>query len=222
MATRCGIKLHIFHVAGTRMIAQGTDDVSRGYLANGVLAGDAMSSYIPIHLSAMARLPSLIEWMHSWYGPDAVEMKLEAWSSEGHDIAGWRMNCGGFERPILKEGRTYLWLPPPFAANVAIAELRKAQIKRQSSTHVFVCPRLCSPLWPKTHAVGRQMPLCSKRRTWTHAIFCANFGCNVTGSGIFRTLWCGGCYTSALTPDLYVTGNMSERATEEEDQDRIK
>ena len=32
LAMRAGIKIHVFHVAGTRMIAQGTDGVSRGYL----------------------------------------------------------------------------------------------------------------------------------------------------------------------------------------------
>ena len=38
-------------------------------------------------------------------------------------------------------------LPPPAAADVAIQELRKARHKRQSSCHVFVCPRLLKPLW---------------------------------------------------------------------------
>jgi hypothetical protein len=33
LVTRSGVKLHIFHVAGTKIIAQGTDGVSRGYLA---------------------------------------------------------------------------------------------------------------------------------------------------------------------------------------------
>ena len=27
--------------------------------------------------------------------------------------------------------------------------MRKARIKRQTSAHIFVCPRLCSPLWVK-------------------------------------------------------------------------
>ena len=59
------------------------------------------------------------------------------------------MGSDGFERPVLHEGRTYIWVPPPFAADVALAELRKARIKRQSSSHLFVCPRLCGPLWLK-------------------------------------------------------------------------
>jgi hypothetical protein len=43
-----------------------------------------------------------------------------------------------------------VWAPPPFAADaVALAELRKARIKRQGFAHVFVCPRLCTLLWMK-------------------------------------------------------------------------
>ena len=40
-------------------------------------------------------------------------------------------------------------VPPPFAADIAISELWRARIKRQSSTHVFVVPKLCAPLWIK-------------------------------------------------------------------------
>lgn len=60
MTTRFGVKLHIFHVAGTRMIAQGTDGESRGYLALGVMAGESMTGFIPIHLTAVDRHPGLL------------------------------------------------------------------------------------------------------------------------------------------------------------------
>jgi hypothetical protein len=36
---------------------------------------------------------------------------------------------------------------PPEAAFAAIAELRKARINRQKSTHIFVCPRPMTPEW---------------------------------------------------------------------------
>jgi hypothetical protein len=42
LGTKHGIKIHLFHVAGTRMIAQGMDGVSRGYLALGIMAGEVM------------------------------------------------------------------------------------------------------------------------------------------------------------------------------------
>jgi hypothetical protein len=37
--------------------------------------------------------------------------------------------------------------PPPAAAFAAIAELRKARIKRQNYAHIFVCPRLITQEW---------------------------------------------------------------------------
>ena len=150
MTTMYGVKLHIFHVAGTRMIAQGTDGVSRGYLALGVMAGEAMTAFIPIHLSAVDRSPGLVDWVKGWCGSNAMLLTPMGWFGEGHDISGWTIDDeSGFDRPVLSEGRTYVWAPPPFAADVALAELRKARIKRQSSCHVVVCPRLCSPLWIK-------------------------------------------------------------------------
>jgi hypothetical protein len=132
LSTKFGFKLHIFHVAGTRMIAQGTDGVSRGFLALGVMAGEAMSSFIPIHKTALERLPEFVEWTKQWAGAKALVLEPMDWFATGHDIDGWTMGSDGFERPVLHEGRTYIWVPPPFAADVALAELRKARIKRQS------------------------------------------------------------------------------------------
>ena len=43
----------------------------------------------------------------------------------------------------------FLWTPPPAAADVALEEMRKARIKRQLSTHIFVCPRLLTTEWLK-------------------------------------------------------------------------
>jgi hypothetical protein len=50
--------------------------------------------------------------------------------------------------PKLKSG-CYLWEPPPAAAKFAVEELWKARLKRQVSTHIFVCPRLMTPSWRK-------------------------------------------------------------------------
>lgn len=150
MATRQGIRLHVFHVAGTRMIAQGTDGVSRGHLAHGVMAGEAMTAFIPIHLTATERSPGLLKWIRSWSGDHSILLDGDGWFQEGHDIEGWsRGSVDNFDRPRLSEGRTYVWSPPPYVADTAIAELRKARIKRQTSAHIFVCPRLCCSLWMK-------------------------------------------------------------------------
>ena len=129
------------------MISQGTDGVSRGFLGGGVMDGRSMISYIPIHLGAIDRHPALEEWLRSWTTDELIHLAPTDWFDQGHDIDGWRQCHDGFSRPILREQRAYLWSPPPFAADIAVAEMRKARIKRQSSTHVFVCPRLCASSW---------------------------------------------------------------------------
>lgn len=150
LMTKNDVRIHIFHVAGTRMIAQGTDGVSRGYLGQGVMAGETMVAHIPIHISAVERAPNLVPWIWSWCGEDATLLDENGWFESGHGIDGWEMGKDGFERPKLAEGRrTYVWAPPPIAADVAMAELRKARIKRQNSCHIFVCPRLCTTQWAK-------------------------------------------------------------------------
>ena len=48
-----GIRLHIIHVAGTRMMLQGTYDLSRDCLNGGVMKGDRMESFIPLGCTAL-------------------------------------------------------------------------------------------------------------------------------------------------------------------------
>ena len=150
LMTRSGVKIHVFHVAGTRMIAQGTDGVSRGYLGQGIMAGETMVAHIPVHVSAVERSLDLVPWIRSWCGEDSTLLVPEGWFGLGHGIDGWSQGSDGFERPnLVATSRTFVWTPPPIAAEVAIAELRKARIKRQTDCHVFVCPRLCTSQWTK-------------------------------------------------------------------------
>jgi len=51
--------LHVIHVAGTRMIAQRSDGVSRGALNEGVMNGKDMLSFVPLAKSATERSPAL-------------------------------------------------------------------------------------------------------------------------------------------------------------------
>jgi len=61
-----GLSIHMVHIAGTRMIAQGTDGLSRGMMCEGVLAGKDMLHYIDIAKSASQRHPPLIDFVRSW------------------------------------------------------------------------------------------------------------------------------------------------------------
>ena len=129
MAVRHELKLHVFHVAGTRMIAQGTDGVSRGVLAQGVMAGELMLSFIPIHRSALERAPLLLPWLREWSDPNCLVLSAADWFQEGHDISGWGQSSGDlFERPTLSEGRTYVWAPPPIRG-------RRGHCGASESTH---------------------------------------------------------------------------------------
>ena len=59
-------KIDMIHVAGTRMIEQGTDGLSRGDMYEGVMAGGLMLTHVPLHLSALGRSPKLGEWISLW------------------------------------------------------------------------------------------------------------------------------------------------------------
>jgi len=123
-------KLEIIHVAGTRMIAQGTDGLSRGDMYEGVMSGSSMLSFIPLHLTASERSPQVIDWVKSWASEDgkrSVEvLSPEGWFTRGHDHYGsGRKNIDGYWMPEYKAG-TFIWEPPPGVARFVIEQLRQA------------------------------------------------------------------------------------------------
>eukprot|EP00980_Cylindrotheca_fusiformis_P017245 scaffold5326_cov80-Cylindrotheca_fusiformis.AAC.1 len=134
----------VVHCAGTRMIAQGTDGLSRGGLNEGVMGGKPMTSFLPLHLNAFERCPPLHHWVTSWAGPEAIFLSPEDWFFRGHDLT-----LTPTTRELKVKPGIMIWSPPPAAAEVALEELRKARIKRQRSTHVVIIPRLCTPMWLK-------------------------------------------------------------------------
>jgi hypothetical protein len=81
-----GMTIHIIHVSGKRMIAQGTDGCSQGLLMEGVMTGCNMLSFVDLSRTAIDHHPPLLEWVQSW-----TELpKLEALTPEG----GTRRNTG--------------------------------------------------------------------------------------------------------------------------------
>lgn len=97
-------KIHFIHVSGSRMIAQGTDGLSRGDLCEGVMKGKNMLSFVPLHLSARDRAPQMLDWMADWITPnlkmgEVIEyLEVEDWFWRGHDIIGGALNSDGIER----------------------------------------------------------------------------------------------------------------------------
>ena len=147
-----GIKFHLIHVAGTRMISQGTDGISRGMLMEGVLAGQAMSSFIPINKGAHLRCEHIVTWIYTWTFPlKIIPLTENEWLWEGHGLSSnlWE-NCDGMKFPVRnKQLNTFLWSPAPVIAVIALEELRKSRHKRPDLTHIFICPKLMTPSWRK-------------------------------------------------------------------------
>jgi hypothetical protein len=142
----CDAEVIVSHVSGKRMIAQGTDGVSRGLLNEGVTTGLDMLSFIPLHLTAIERQPKLVEWVKSWLGQDLEILSPAQWFTRGHSHDGGYYDQQGFWRVKIRPGKS-VWVQPPAAADIAVEELRTALIKRRDCTHVFICPRLSTPLW---------------------------------------------------------------------------
>ena len=56
---KSGSKFMVTHVSGIRMMAQGTDGLSRGQMHEGISLGDAMEHFCPWGKSALDRSPKL-------------------------------------------------------------------------------------------------------------------------------------------------------------------
>ena len=132
------LNLHVVHVAGTRMIEQGTDGLSRGLLLEGVLSGKDMLSYVDIARTAIERFPPLLEFIMSWTDHPIVHLDPSGWFELGHGIVGGSINGDGIWIPThAPNGRFYLWTPPPIIADVALEEALKAIHKRTDAFHIL-------------------------------------------------------------------------------------
>jgi hypothetical protein len=120
-------------VAGTRMIAQGTDGLSRGDLFNGVLAGQGFLSFVPLNKTAIEQSEGLLEWLMS-----TVPRKK-----------GWKVldKIGWFEE-VFEDGN-YIWAPPPAIADTVLDNLCESVLIRPWNSHIFICPALMTATWRK-------------------------------------------------------------------------
>jgi len=144
--------LHGVHVSGTRMIAQGTDGLSRGSFLEGVMTGKDMLAYVDLAKGTIERQPTLVDYVQSWVKKalrwEARILQVEEWFQEGHGVLGGSKNSHGVWIPNHEpNGRVYLWNPPPVIADVALEECMKAVHKRTDAFHIFLIPRLYSPAW---------------------------------------------------------------------------
>jgi hypothetical protein len=128
-----GLFIHGIWIAGTRMIEQGTDGLSRGDFNSGVLLGKGFLSFVPLNRSALELSPKLEGWIqqtlpgrHKWKVLDPA-----GWYSEGHS-----------------DGH-FIWAPPPAVADAVLEQLYEAVICRPWNAHVFICPAHMTYGWRK-------------------------------------------------------------------------
>ena len=146
-----GVRIHIIHVSGSRMIEQGTDGLSRGNLFEGVMTGQDMMNFIPIHQSAHERESSLLPWIRKWTGIRSLDiLSPRDWLWRGQGLSDYsETNTDGVHLPQDSNEPVLLWMPPPCVADVAVEYLRKSYLKRPHITHIFVVPKLMSYRWRK-------------------------------------------------------------------------
>lgn len=148
---REGVKIHIVHVSGTRMILQGTDGISRGNCMEGIMVNNNMLSFVPIGRTAVERSPLLLEWIRTWTSDPTLTNLMESdwfWRGQGLSNEKW-VNSDGMKFPIRSTEKILVWTPAPCIADVALEALRKSIHKRPDLTHLFVCPKLMTYKWRK-------------------------------------------------------------------------
>ena len=92
-----GMTIHVIHISGKRMIAQGTDRCLRGSLMEGVMAGEDMLKFVNLSRSAVKCSSGLLRWVHFWTSrPHLQPLTPEGWFKEGHGITG-----GTLDRHVL-------------------------------------------------------------------------------------------------------------------------
>jgi hypothetical protein len=129
-----GVFIHVIWYAGTRMIENGIDGLSRGDFSNGIMSGGAMLDYVPIGKTAFERRPSLVDLLRT-LAPPAVEFTLL-------EPSMW------FTKPFHEDG-LFVWTPAPAIADVAFELLAESHQIRPWNTHVFLAPSLMTSRWRK-------------------------------------------------------------------------
>jgi hypothetical protein len=125
--------IHMVWVAGTRMIRQGTDGLSREDLCTGVMAGKDFLDYVPIDKGALDQSPELEEWIR-----ETLKRK-KSWNVLTKE--GW------FEEGF--EDGNHIWAPPPVIADAVLDNMCESVLVRPWNSHIFVCPALMTSKWRK-------------------------------------------------------------------------
>ena len=120
------------HVAGARLIAQGTDGLSRGQTAVGALSGATtdVRNFNPLHGSLPRLSPGLEAWARDKFGSQPFLRHPDSWTA------------------AAVVGRDTLWYPHPLLARSALqAFLRHRMQAPRTTAATFLLPRRFTADW---------------------------------------------------------------------------
>ena len=127
--------IHFIWISGKRMIAQGSDGLSRGDFSSGVMNGQHFLDQLPMDESALERQPALKNKLLACLpGNDWKFATTEDW----------------FYQVFQEPNGKWIWSPPPALAKIAIEQMCEAKHIFPNSSHVFICPALWTGAWRKT------------------------------------------------------------------------
>ena len=97
--------IHFISISGKRMIAQGTDGVSRADLSSGVMGGEDFLKYLPLDETAIERQKGLSEELLSRPGKKRWKVATtEDW----------------FDAVFTSPNERWIWCPPPALVKLAV------------------------------------------------------------------------------------------------------
>lgn len=138
LTLRGNFLLHLYHIAGTRMIESGIDGLSRGELHVDSL-DRAIPIIMPLHLLPIQRSPSLNNWLSTWLDSTYRIAQPADWFHGAQ-------HCMEFTSP--PQSSTWVWDLPPAAAIHALEELGFGRLKRHNHMRgVVLIPQLLSHEW---------------------------------------------------------------------------
>jgi hypothetical protein len=109
---------------------QGTYGISRGQLSEGVMNGESMLLFVPLHKTALECSPVLLDWLKEFISHNLEFLSVEGWfkwGQEDHKDQGI-VHSDGHWHPTLYSGK-FIWARAPASAWIALEELRKVQTK---------------------------------------------------------------------------------------------
>ena len=115
------LRIKVIHVAGTSMIVQGTDGLSRVLTMYGFISGEDMMSFVYLNLITLQLLYNLPEWINSWWGQSKeAPLMTEYWLIKDQGINGNFTKSEGHNIPVTIKQGFFIWSPLNYAGDIEI------------------------------------------------------------------------------------------------------